>query len=91
MDFDYQVSIHRPLWAIELLKKYPQLNDISVRFTDEDKDVPCFFAERDGITYHPHDFTIRINDCRLWLCKNHIDFLSLIFNETKIPLSDNVK
>lgn len=76
-----QISIERPEWVIDLLKKYPQLDDFTVRYTDEDKDVPCFFAEEKSSSYHPHEFTIRMNGNRIWICKEHLRFISELFKE----------
>ena len=83
MDYDYQVSEERPIWIIQLLKQFPQLNDLTMRYTDEDKNVECLFGDynRGMGTGHTHDFTFRINKKRLWLCKNCIGFLQQLFKE----------
>lgn len=81
----------RPKSFLKLIEQIPDLYDLTTRQTDEDKDVPCFFAsrseyeKRDPIkTYHPHDYTIRIDGYRLWLCKRHFKELVTIATFLKI-------
>ncbi len=93
------VIAERPKRFLQIIEQIPDLIDLTTRYTDEDKDVPCFFAsrseyeKRDPIkTYHPHDFTIRINGHRIWICKRHFKELVTIATLLKIePLLVDTK